>query len=96
MKPGQIVYISFETQDFEMQQRTHRHLLSRDYESIWGVGLHPHGCHIFDVWRAPDGAPFRDFFRHGQYQEKDGTNIHDISQTEMDIWSSEGPEKYFI
>jgi catechol 2,3-dioxygenase-like lactoylglutathione lyase family enzyme len=89
-------HISFETQDFEMQQRTHRHLLSRDYESIWGVGRHPHGCHIFDVWRAPDGARFETFSDTDQYQEKDGTNIHDISQTEMDIWSSEGPEKYFI
>lgn len=30
-------HISFETQDYEAQQRTHRFLGSKDYEAIWGV-----------------------------------------------------------
>jgi catechol 2,3-dioxygenase-like lactoylglutathione lyase family enzyme len=89
-------HISFEVQDFEAQQRTHRFLQDQEYESIWGVGRHPHGSHIFDVWRSPDGARFETFSDTDLFREENGTNIHDISTIEMDIWSSEGPEKYFI
>jgi len=89
-------HISFEVQDFEAQCMTHRYLKSMDYESIWGVGRHPHGSHVFDVWRSPDGARFETFSDTDLFREVDGTNYHDISTVDMDKWSSEPPDKYFI
>ena len=88
-------HISFETQDFEAQQRTHRYLGSKDYEPIWGVGRHPHGSHVFDVWRSPDGARFETFSDTDLFRAADGTNIHDISKIVMDEWTDDGPERYF-
>lgn len=89
-------HISFEAQDYEAQGRTHRFLEAKQYESIWGVGRHPHGSHIFDVWRSPDGARFETFSDTDLFKAQDGTNIHDISTVDMDVWSNQGPEKYFM
>lgn len=88
-------HISFEVQDFEAQQRTHRYLGSKAYEPIWGVGRHPHGSHVFDVWRSPDGARFETFSDTDLFREQDGTRIHDISQVVMDEWSDDKPDRYF-
>ena len=88
-------HISFETQDFEAQQRTHRFLGSKDYTPIWGVGRHPHGSHVFDVWRAPDGARFETFSDTDLFRAQDGTNVHDISTIVLDEWSDDGPDRYF-
>ncbi|SNS92877.1 MULTISPECIES: VOC family protein [unclassified Azospirillum] len=89
-------HISFETQDFEAQQRTHCFLGSKEYEAIWGVGRHPHGSHIFDVWRAPDGARFETFSDTDLFRKEHGTNVHDISQVTMDAWSTDKPDRYFV
>ncbi|MFK7828723.1 MAG: VOC family protein [Congregibacter sp.] len=89
-------HISFEVQDYEAQFMTHRYLESKQYESIWGVGRHPHGSHVFDVWRSPDGARFETFSDTDLFREQDGTNYHDISTVDMDKWSNEPPDKYFI
>lgn len=89
-------HISFEVQDFEAQQRTHRFLGRKDYEPIWGVGRHPHGSHVFDVWRAPDGARWETFSDTDLFRREDGTNFHDISEIEMDVWSDDEPTRYFI
>ena len=88
-------HISFETQDFEAQQRTHRYLGSKDYEPIWGVGRHPHGSHVFDVWRSPDGARFETFSDTDLFRAEDGTNFHDISTIVMDEWTDDSPARYF-
>lgn len=89
-------HISFEVQDYEAQFVSHRYLDSKKYESIWGVGRHPHGSHVFDVWRSPDGARFETFSDTDLFREEDGTNFHDISDVDMDNWSNEPPDKYFI
>ncbi|MFK7978213.1 MAG: VOC family protein [Halioglobus sp.] len=89
-------HISFEVLDYEAQFTTHRYLQTKDYESIWGVGRHPHGSHVFDVWRSPDGARFETFSDTDLFREEDGTNFHDISTVDMDKWSNDPPDKYFI
>lgn len=89
-------HISFEAQDFEAQQRTHRFLKRQDHESIWGVGRHPHGSHVFDVWRSPDGARFETFSDTDLLRASDGTRVHDISSVEMDVWSDDEPTRYFM
>jgi catechol 2,3-dioxygenase-like lactoylglutathione lyase family enzyme len=88
-------HISFEAQDYEAQQRTHRFLRAKAYESIWGVGRHPHGSHVFDVWRSPDGARFETFSDTDLFRAQDGTRIHDISSVVMDEWSDDEPTRYF-
>jgi catechol 2,3-dioxygenase-like lactoylglutathione lyase family enzyme len=88
-------HISFEAQDYEAQNRTHRFLKRQSYESIWGVGRHPHGSHVFDVWRGPDGARFETFSDTDLFRASDGTNLHDISTVVMDEWVDDGPERYF-
>ncbi len=88
-------HISFEAQDFEAQQRTHRFLKGKSYEPIWGVGRHPHGSHVFDVWRSPDGARFETFSDTDLFRASDGSRVHDISSVVMDEWCDDGPERYF-
>lgn len=88
-------HISFEAQDYEAQNRTHRYLKRKEYESIWGVGRHPHGSHVFDVWRSPDGARFETFSDTDLFRASDGTNVHDISTVVMDEWSDDEPTRYF-
>jgi catechol 2,3-dioxygenase-like lactoylglutathione lyase family enzyme len=88
-------HISFEVQDYEAQFRTHRFLKSRMHASIWGVGRHPHGSHVFDVWRSPDGARFETFSDTDLLRAQDGTHVHDISTVVMDEWCDDGPERYF-
>lgn len=89
-------HISFEVQDFEAQQRTHRFLGGQQYEPIWGVGRHPHGSHVFDVWRSPDGARFETFSDTDLFRLADGTKVHDISTVIMDEWSDDKPDRYFV
>ena len=59
------------------------------------VGRHPHGSHVFDVWRSPDDARFETFSDTDLFQASDGTNLHDISTVIMDEWLDDGPERYF-
>lgn len=89
-------HVSFEVLDYEAQLVTHSYLKTKEYESIWGVGRHPHGSHVFDVWRSPDGARFETFSDTDLFREEDSTNYHDISTVVMDKWSTEPPDKYFI
>jgi catechol 2,3-dioxygenase-like lactoylglutathione lyase family enzyme len=88
-------HISFEAQDFEAQSRTHRYLRSKQYEPIWGVGRHPHGSHVFDVWRSPDGARFETFSDTDLLRADYVTRVHDISTVVVDEWLDDGPERYF-
>ncbi|MEP4892288.1 MAG: VOC family protein [Aliiglaciecola sp.] len=88
-------HISFEAQDFEAQFMTHRYLESKEYELVWGVGRHPHGSHIFDVWRDPDRNRFETFSDTDLLKASDGSRVHNIAEVEMDVWSSEPPDRYF-
>ncbi|MDN2658622.1 VOC family protein [Neptunomonas sp. CHC150] len=88
-------HISFEAQDFEAQFMTHRYLESKDYELVWGVGRHPHGSHIFDVWRDPNRNRFETFSDTDLLKASDGSRVHNIAEVEMDVWSSDPPDRYF-
>lgn len=88
-------HVSFEAQDFDAQFMAHRFLESRGYELVWGVGRHPHGSHIFDVWRDPDRNRFETFSDTDLLTAGDGSRIHDLHDVEMDVWSSDPPTRYF-
>jgi catechol 2,3-dioxygenase-like lactoylglutathione lyase family enzyme len=88
-------HISFESQDFEAQFVAHRWLVTRGWEANWGVGRHPLGSHVFDVWFDPDRYRWESF---SDTDVVDGNKVpgnFDIHNSQMDIWTSESPERYF-
>jgi catechol 2,3-dioxygenase-like lactoylglutathione lyase family enzyme len=88
-------HISFESQDFEAQFVAHRWLATRGWEANWGVGRHPLGSHVFDVWFDPDRYRWESF---SDTDVVDGDKVpgnFDIHDSQMDFWSSDSPERYF-
>jgi catechol 2,3-dioxygenase-like lactoylglutathione lyase family enzyme len=88
-------HISFEVQDFEAQFRTHRYLQDRGWEPNWGVGRHPLGSHVFDVWFDPDRFRYETFSDTDLLNDEHETAFHAIKDQEMDVWSSDPPDRYF-
>ena len=88
-------HISFEVQDYEAQFRTHRWLEQRGWELNWGVGRHPLGCHVFDVWFDPDRNRFETFSDTDLVNCDHQPGHYDIHTQDMDLWSSDSPERYF-
>lgn len=88
-------HISFEAQDYEAQFVAHRYLLSQGHELNWGVGRHSLGCHVFDVWFDPDRFRFETFSDTDLVNASHVTGHHDISQSDLDLWSDKAPDSYF-
>lgn len=93
-KPG-LHHMSFEVQDIEQQMVAHRHLRKAGHQSVWGVGRHPLGSHVFDLWKDPNGLRFETFSDTDLYNNERSTEDHDVTQSEMDLWSNDSPERYF-
>lgn len=88
-------HISFEVQDYEAQFRAHRWLEKQGWKPNWGVGRHPLGSHVFDVWFDPDGYRFETFSDTDLVNCDHQPGHHDVHDQEMDAWSSDSPERYF-
>ena len=88
-------HASFEVQDSEVQFVGHRWMRQRGHESIWGVGRHPKGSHVFDVWRDPSGFRFETFSDTDLCTASAETGLHSIAEAEMDLWSDRSVEAYF-
>ncbi|MFK8016843.1 MAG: VOC family protein [Gammaproteobacteria bacterium] len=88
-------HVSFEVQDSEAQFMSHRWLLQRQYESIWGVGRHPKGSHVFDLWRGPCGYRFETFSDTDLCTSDQQPSIVPIQEQEMDMWLDQSHEPYF-
>lgn len=88
-------HISFEAQDYEAQFVAHRYLLSKGHELNWGVGRHPLGCHVFDVWFDPDKYRFETFSDTDLINNEHPAGLHDISKHDLDMWSDSPPDSYF-
>jgi catechol 2,3-dioxygenase-like lactoylglutathione lyase family enzyme len=88
-------HISFEVQDYEAQFRTHRWLKQQGWEPNWGVGRHPLGSHVFDVWFDPDRYRFETFSDTDLINSAHEAGTHSIANAEMDVWSSDPPDRYF-
>lgn len=91
----EVHHLSFEVADLEQQFFAHRHLLKEGWQSVWGVGRHPKGSHVFDVWKDPNGLRFETF------TDTDLVNVHraadnfPVETMVMDLWSDESYHKYF-
>ena len=88
-------HVSFEVQDSEAQFMSHRWLKQRQHESIWGVGRHPKGCHVFDLWREPSGYRFETFSDTDLYTADYEAGLFPIEEQEMDLWRDRSHEPYF-
>jgi catechol 2,3-dioxygenase-like lactoylglutathione lyase family enzyme len=88
-------HISFEAQDYEAQFRAHRWLEKQGWEPNWGVGRHPLGSHVFDVWFDPDRYRFETFSDTDLVNSDHQPGHYDVHTQEMDMWSSDSPERYF-
>jgi catechol 2,3-dioxygenase-like lactoylglutathione lyase family enzyme len=88
-------HISFEAKDYEAQFRAHRYLEKQGWELNWGVGRHPLGSHVFDVWFDPDRYRFESFSDTDLVNCDHVPGHYDAKTQELDMWSSDTPERYF-
>jgi hypothetical protein len=89
-------HASFEVADYEAQFMAHRYMETRGWELVWGVGRHPLGSHVFDLWRDPNRYRFETFSDTDLATAKTPTTAHDALRQEMDRWSLPGPpDRYF-
>lgn len=88
-------HVSFEVQDCEIQFMAHRWLERHGHDPVWGVGRHPKGSHIFDVWRDPSGYRFETFSDTDLLTAAHEPDVFPIQDAEMDLWSDRHFEAYF-
>jgi catechol 2,3-dioxygenase-like lactoylglutathione lyase family enzyme len=88
-------HLSFEVPNLETQFMGHRWLAQREHQSIWGVGRHPLGSHIFDVWRDPSGNRFETFSDTDLCNAAIPPASHSIAEAQMDLWSDRDADAYF-
>jgi catechol 2,3-dioxygenase-like lactoylglutathione lyase family enzyme len=93
-KPG-LHHISFEVQDIEQQMFAHRHLQKEGFLPVWGVGRHPLGSHVFDLWKDPNGLRFETFTDTDWCNDQRATKDYPVQESEMDLWSNDTFERYF-
>lgn len=92
---SELHHVSFEVADSESQFMAHRWLTRQQHEPIWGVGRHPRGSHVFDVWRAPGRFRFETFTDTDLMQSSHKADYLAIENMEMDLWVDRGHESYF-
>ena len=73
----------------------HRWLTRRQRTEIWGVGRHPLGSHVFDIWKDPNGFRYETFSDTDLLDASAITGLHAIQDMEMDLWSDRNVEIYF-
>ena len=95
MGKSDLHHISFEVQNSEVQFLAHRWLAKKGHNPVWGVGRHPKGSHIFDVWRDPSGYRFETFSDTDLCTADRPADIFPIQEAEMDMWSDRNFEAYF-
>jgi catechol 2,3-dioxygenase-like lactoylglutathione lyase family enzyme len=93
-RPG-LHHISFEVQDSEAQLMAHRYMLQRKHSSIWGVGRHELGSHVFDVWRSPDGYRFETFSDTDLLTAESPPAQHPVEKVSLDLWRDQPIDSYF-
>lgn len=95
MGKSDLHHVSFEVQNPEAQFLAHRWLEQKSHNAIWGVGRHPLGSHVFDVWRAPSGHRFETFSDTDVLNAEHPTERHPIADAQMDLWSDRHVDAYF-
>lgn len=92
--PG-LHHLSLEVQNSEAQFVAHRWLEQQGHQPIWGVGKHPKGSHVFDVWRDPSGNRFETFSDTDMLNAATPAGLISVMEAEMDLWSNRDVGDYF-
>lgn len=92
--PG-LHHMSFEVHDAEQQMVSHRFMQKQGYQPVWGVGRHPLGSHVFDMWKDPNGLRFETFSDTDWCNNERPPADHPVEGSEMDRWSNDSVERYF-
>lgn len=92
--PG-LHHMSFEVQDTEQQMVSHRFMHKQGHKLVWGVGRHPLGSHVFDMWKDPNGLRFETYSDTDWCNNERPAADHPVEGSEMDMWSNDTPERYF-
>ncbi|MEC3947860.1 VOC family protein [Sphingobium sp. HWE2-09] len=95
MGKSDLHHVSFEVPNPETQFMGHRWMTHKQHESVWGVGRHPLGSHVFDVWRDPSGYRFETFSDTDLCNASIPTTSHSIADASMDLWSDRHVDAYF-
>lgn len=88
-------HVSFEVQDSEVQFTSHRYMKKQQHDLVWGVGRHPKGSHVFDLWREPSGYRFETFSDTDLCTSDQKVVPVPIQEQEMDLWLDQSHEPYF-
>lgn len=88
-------HLSLEVPNSEAQFMAHRWLAQRQRNEVWGVGRHPLGSHVFDVWKDPNGFRYETFSDTDLLNASAPAGLHAIQQMEMDLWSDRDVQIYF-
>ena len=88
-------HMSFEVQDIEQQMVSHRFLQGRNHQSVWGVGRHPLGSHVFDMWKDPNGLRFETYSDTDWCNNERPPADHPVQGADMDMWSNDDAARYF-
>lgn len=88
-------HMSFEAQDLEQQMVSHRFMHKQGHTPVWGVGRHPLGSHVFDMWKDPNGLRFETYSDTDWCNNERPNADHPVEGSEMDMWSNDSPERYF-
>lgn len=88
-------HVSFEMQNAHAQFVAARWMRRQGHEHIWGIGRHPKGSHVFDLWRDPNGYRFETFSDTDVLNANSPTDVFDMMSTEMDMWTDRDAMDYF-
>jgi hypothetical protein len=68
---------------------------AQQHDLVWGVGRHPKGSHVFDLWREPSGYRFETFSDTDLCTSDQKVVPVPIQEQEMDLWLDQSHEPYF-
>ena len=88
-------HLSFESIDYQAQCVAHRWMKKQGWELNWGIGRHPQGSHVFDVWFGPERYRFETYSDTDKLNNTHKPGRYNIYETELDIWRDQTPESYF-
>jgi hypothetical protein len=88
-------HTSYEVDDFDTQLIGHKHLLSKGYQLVWGVGRHILGSQIFDYWKDPSGFTI-EHYADGDVVNEDTKTLRqeDRGPNTLSVWGPELPEVF--
>ncbi len=91
----QMHHCSFELQDIDAEFLGHKHLKSRGWTGLWGIGRHLLGSQIYDYWFDPEGNLVEHFTDGDLVQPGKVAELHQVSPDTLSQWGPVVPDTFF-